>query len=247
MTNSTASATLLENLPPLAELEQERQRRLRNKLSRIFPDAGPLRRDLYPKHLQFFAAGKTHSERAFIAGNRCGKTVAGAYEASLHLTGRYPAWWQGARFPHPVEIWVAGDTNQTTRDILQAELLGKTVRQPGDSPNAAVGLGTGMIPGDAIKSVTPKSGIPNAYEQAFVSHVSGGTSILGFKSYDQGRESFQGTAKHFVWLDEEPPLDVYMEALMRTMTTRGLVVVTWTPLRGMSEVVLQFLPGGKIS
>jgi len=38
------------------------------------------------------------------------------------------------------------------------------------------------------------------------------------KSYDQGRESFQGTEQHVIWLDEEPPLPIYVEALTRTMT-----------------------------
>jgi phage terminase large subunit-like protein len=44
-----------------------------------------------------------------------------------------------------------------------------------------------------------------------------------------------------VWLDEEPPLDVYVECLVRTMTTGGLVMVTFTPLEGMSDVVMSFL------
>ena len=30
------------------------------------------------------------------------------------------------------------------------------------------------------------------------------------------------------------------------MTTNGLVMLTFTPLEGMSEVVLSFLPGGRI-
>ena len=33
---------------------------------------------------------------------------------------------------------------------------------------------------------------------------------------------------------------------MRTMTTGGLLMLTFTPLLGLSEVVLSFLPGGKL-
>jgi phage terminase large subunit-like protein len=73
-----------------------------------------------------------------------------------------------------------------------------------------------------------------------VRHASGGTSVLGFKSYDQGRRKFQGTAKHLVWLDEEPPLDVYQECLTRLMTTDGLMLCTFTPLEGMTEVATMF-------
>ena len=75
-----------------------------------------------------------------------------------------------------------------------------------------------------------------------VQHQSGGTSYLGFKSYDQGRRKFQGTGKHVIWLDEEPPADVYDECLLRLMTTNGLMLCTFTPLLGLSDVAMRFLP-----
>jgi len=64
---------------------------------------------------------------------------------------------------------------------------------------------------------------------------------LGFKTYEQGRRSFEGTAKHLIWCDEEPPLDCYTEMLYRTATTRGCTIITFTPLQGMSDVVKSFL------
>jgi phage terminase large subunit-like protein len=88
---------------------------------------------------------------------------------------------------------------------------------------------------------TSRAGIGNAIESIFVRHVSGGISEIGLKSYEQGSESFQGTARHIVWLDEEPSLDIYAEALLRTMTVDGMVICTFTPLLGMSDVVRYFL------
>ena len=79
-----------------------------------------------------------------------------------------------------------------------------------------------------------------------VAHISGGNSLLSLKSYDQRREAFQGTEQDIIWLDEEPPIDIYTECLIRTMTTNGLLILTFTPLEGLSEVVLNYLPGGKI-
>ena len=38
-------------------------------------------------------------------------------------------------------------------------------------------------------------------------------SVIGLKSYLRGRESFQGETLDFLWFDEEPPSDVYFEAL----------------------------------
>lgn len=218
------------------DLEGEIQRRKRNAIAKYFPETGQYRRELYPKHLEFFAAATTCRERAFIAGNRTGKTTAGTYEDAMHLTGRYPDWWKGRRFTKPTKGWVAGDTSKTVRDILQVALLGDRGS-----------IGTGMIPGDLIVHTSAKAGIPDAIESVWVKHISGGTSQLQFKSYDQRRESFQGTAQDFIHLDEECPQDIYGECLVRTMTTNGIVYLTFTPLSGLTPLVLDFLPGGKVS
>ena len=75
----------------------------------------------------------------------------------------------------------------------------------------------------------------------------------GFRSgnsYDQGRESFQAAKIDIMQFDEEPPADIYSEGLVRTMSTvpgepNGLVICGFTPLRGLSTVVLSYMPGGK--
>lgn len=228
-----ARAEMLEVVRIREELDRRAAGR---KLGTYFPDTGPLRRELYPKHLEFFRLGAERRERLFLAANRVGKTEgAGGYEVACHLTGYYPSWWKGRRFDRANSWWAAGDTRQTVRDILQRKLLGK----PGQH-------GTGLIPKDSLVRVANAPGIPDAVETVWVKHASGGLSVLGFKSYDQRRESFQGTEQDGIWLDEEPPADVYTECLLRTMTNDGLVMLTFTPLRGMSEVVLSFLPGGAI-
>src|SRR4051812_9903998 len=95
----------------LALLEEKERRKRGRKIETYFPDSGPLRRELYPKHLAFFQAGALFRERCFLAGNRVGKTeTGGGYELVLHLTGSYPAWWTGRRFSRPVSAWAAGDT-----------------------------------------------------------------------------------------------------------------------------------------
>jgi phage terminase large subunit-like protein len=222
----------------LEELEAEYERLRYNRIEELFPADGPLRRELYTKHLEFFADGATRRERLFRAANRAGKTEAGAYEVALHLTGKYPDWWVGKRFTKPVNALVAGETGKLVRDSIQEKLLGS----PAD-------WGTGLIPRDCILEQRPRAGIADAADIVRVQHVNG-VSTLQFQSYDQGREAFQATARDIIWLDEEPPLSIYTEALTRTMTTKGIVMTTFTPLKGMSETV-QFLDqkakDGKIS
>ena len=225
-----------QKIEAIALKEELAKRDRYNKNNRFFKDKGPLRRELYPKHMSFFEAGKTHLERAVIAANRVGKTTLSTYETSLHLTGDYPKWWNGRRFNHPVEWWAASDTGETTRDILQLELMGKIDH-----------LGTGMIPKEfIIGEPTRRRGVADAIDTVRVKHVSGGESSLSFKSYDQGREKFQGTKKHGICLDEEPDFSVYTECLTRLMSTTpgdedGSMICTFTPLKGMSAVVLSFL------
>lgn len=224
---------------------------LRNKIASYYPEDGPLRRELYPKHMAFFAAGASHEERCACAANRVGKTEGlSCYELALHATGDYPDWWVGRRFERPISAWAAGKTGETTRDILQAKLLGKTRREPGakESGNAReiFGLGTGMIPADSIIATSPKSGVADGIDTVWVRHKSGGVSTIGFKSYGRDRDSFEGTEKDWISLDEEPPKDVADECAMRLMSTRpgekgGLMVITFTPLEGYSEVVKSYM------
>ena len=199
------------------------------KIRAYFPDEGPFRRELYDRHVQFFANGASQRERLMLAANRAGKSTCGAYEASCHLTGDYPAWWVGRRFTRPITMWAAGDRGSTTRDIVQSALVGSIGR-----------LGTGMIPSRAIIHARPKASPPGAIDQVWVRHVSGGESQLIFKAYEQGRRSFEGTSIDLVWLDEEPPDDIYGECVIRTMTTNGIVYVTCTPLLGLTPFILRF-------
>jgi phage terminase large subunit-like protein len=237
----TLSPELQQYEPLLARMQQQMETELvrrasENRIDSYYPNEGPLRRELYRKHLEFFRAGIEHRERCFLAANRVGKTEGvGGYELTCHLTGEYPDWWEGRTFDHPIEAWAAGDTSQTVRDIIQAKLLG-----PVGS------FGTGLIRKALIARTTGRQGIPDAVQDIYVKHKGGGTSWVTLKSYDQKRLSFQGTGKHVIWLDEEPDLGVYSECLLRTMTTNGLVMCTFTPMLGLSEVVMNYLPEGRI-
>lgn len=212
----------------LRELES---RKKRNSIDQYFPETGPLRRELYKKHMEFFEAGKTHSERLALAANRIGKTTTmGGYEVCLHMTGLYPDWWPGRKFESATQWWAGGDTTTTVRDILQLALLGPIGE-----------FGTGLIRGDCLIDTTNKRGLADAVENIYVRHVTGGNSVMQLKSYDQEREAWQGTAKDGVWLDEEPPLAIYSEAYMRTMTTEGMIMNTYTPVEGMGDVTQSFL------
>jgi phage terminase large subunit-like protein len=58
--------------------------------------------------------------------------------------------------------------------------------------------------------------------------------------------AFRAPPKHVVWIDEEPDMGIYAEYLLRTMTVNGMVMCTFTPPLGLSEVVMAYLPDGKI-
>lgn len=219
--------------------ESWKRREKRRKFSTFYPATGPLRRELYKQHLEFFRLGATHSVRAFLAGNRVGKTEGGGgYEMTCHLTGRYPAWWDGARFTEGVRAWAAGDTRQTTKDIIQQKLLGDWGK-----------FGTGMIPGEDIIRTTALPGVPEAVGTVWVQHwdkdgKKDGVSRLNLKSYDQGRQAFEGTEQEVIWLDEESDESIRGECILRLMTTDGLLIETLTPLKGLTKLVMQYLPAG---
>lgn len=209
------------------DVRRELERRRYNKLEYLFPSSGKYPISKYTKHAEIMNGGAQYRERVFMAGNRVGKSETGAFEVACHLTGIYPDWWRGVRFDKAVNVLVAGETAKLVRDSMQLKLVGMYTDK-----------GTGLIPRDTIIDSRPKQGIPDALDVVYVRHKTGQTSLLQFQSYDQGREAFQATAREFIWLDEEPPLAIYTECLMRTMTTRGHVLSTFTPLKGVSETVM---------
>jgi phage terminase large subunit-like protein len=182
----------------------------------------------HARQLEFHRLGHTARERLFLAGNRVGKTLAGAAEMAFHLTGRYPDWWEGVRFAKPVSAWAASVTREATRDILQTTYLGDGARP-------------GVIPPWLVMGAAMKSGVSGGMDFVKVRHISGGASVLGFKSYDQGRRSFQGTVREVIHLDEEPEIEIYEECLMRTLTVQGHIMLTMTPLLGLTDMVRHFV------
>mgnify|MGYP001587165227 CR=1 FL=1 len=206
----------------------------RNKIWSYFPDAGPLRRELYAKHMEFFAAGFYYRVRLFCAANKVGKTLGAGCEVAYHATGRYPHWWKGKRFDEPVLCWIANKSAKETRDINEKALLGP--------PGNLEARGTALLPSHLILSTTQKPGVPNACEFIYVRHVSGGMSTIQSKAFEAGREAFQGVPEvHVVWCDEECPKTIADECAIRTMTCGGVLMFTYTPILGMTDLTVELL------
>ena len=184
----------------------------------------------YPKQAEFHAAGRVHRERLLMAANQVGKTLAAGFELAMHVTGQYPDWWVGRRWDRPIVGWAAGVTGESTRDNPQRILLGR--------PGA---WGTGAVPKQSLVSTSSSRGLADAVDTISVRHMSGELSSIQLKSYEKGREKWQGETLDFVWFDEEPPEDIYTEGLTRTNATGGMTLITFTPLLGMSAVVSRFL------
>lgn len=210
----------LQSIVEATEIIAEIQRRAdRSKRDRYIP---------YLKQERFTASKA--KIKTLWGGNRVGKTTTAGYEVQAHLTGDYPPWWRGKVFQGPVKFWTVGNSTEQIREGMQNILMGR----PGS-------WGSGLIPGDAITRITKRQGTPDAIDSVSVRHISGGTSVLSFKSEDQGRDSFASAELDGAWVDEEVARAIIDEILMRLMTTAGQLMMTFTPLDGMTELVLWLL------
>lgn len=191
-----------------------------------------------PWQTDFHEAGATKRERMLIAANRVGKTQTAAAEATFHATGLYPEWWTGRRFSKPTLGWTGSPTNETSRDIVQKSLIGGTDKES---------LGSGWIPRHLIvgKPKMRQAGVSDVADVIKIRHVSGGLSTIVLKTYEQGWRKWQGTEPDWVWMDEEPEDNelqgrIHTEALTRLLTSNGLMMVTFTPLLGITRLVEHF-------
>ena len=171
--------------------------------------------------------------RGILAANRIGKTVSTCFETAYHLTGRYPDWWQGRRFDGPITVMVAGEGWSQVALVLQNELLG--------TPDVKLGeqIGTGAIPRDAIVVDTMRNDGANCIG-CEIRHASGGKSYLLFANYTQEVRQLQGFKLNLAVFDEQPPDDFFSEIVTRTATTQGMVLCSFTPLKGLNGLVSKF-------
>lgn len=171
---------------------------------------------VHEKQLDFHKCQKKN--RWVFGGNRSGKTECGAVECVWIARGIHPY-----RQNKPdTEGWVVSLSSQVQRDVAQQKILNyidkswieRIVMIKGDRDSAEYGV----------------------VDYIVIKNVFGGTSKIGFKNCEAGREKFAGASLDYVWFDEEPPYDVYQECRMRVMDRAGVIFGTMTPLKGLSWV-----------
>lgn len=146
--------------------------------------------------------------RALFWGNRVGKTEWGAQEVAKYVLGEHPT-----RFIHvPVEVWCACPSYDQQKETTQQKLKS-------------------YLPENEIKDITYIK--KNTWGEIILKNG----SRINFKSYEQGREKFQGVGKRLIWFDEEPPRDIWEECFVRVEAGIPLdVMLTMTPIKGMTWV-----------
>lgn len=171
---------------------------------------------VHKKQMQFHK--NSSKNRWVFGGNRSGKTECGAVETVWMARGIHPY----RENKRDVEGWVVSLSTQVQRDVAQKKILHYL------NPDWIEDII--MISG---KKGSPKNGV---IDSIIIKNVFGGLSKIGFKSCDQGREKFQGASLDFVWFDEEPPYDIYLESKMRILDKGGDLFGTMTPLKGLTWV-----------
>jgi phage terminase large subunit-like protein len=183
-----------------------------------------------------------HTHNYICAGVVHHNTQTACAEVAIHMTGLYPPWWEGIRFKKPVSVWTGCESNELSKDIVQFGLLGPEGEH-----------GTGWLPKSTLGKVTYRqSGVKEVVDTIKVHHVSGGLSTVTLKTYHAGkgepsRRQWQGTSRDLIWLDEEPPPELYTEALTRILDSNGRLMLTFTPLQGATSVVNHFINGADIT
>ncbi|MGN1222656.1 MAG: terminase large subunit domain-containing protein [Christensenellales bacterium] len=171
---------------------------------------------IHQKQIMFHKCNKKN--RWVFGGNRTGKTECGAVECIYLARGIHPY----KENKKDVVGWVVSLSTQVQRDVAQSKILQYLNR-------------------DWIEDIVMTSGRKDSLstgviDKILIKNVFGGVSTIGFKSCDQGREKFQGTSLDFVWFDEEPPYDIYLECKMRVVDRCGEIFGTMTPLKGLTWV-----------
>lgn len=196
----------------IKKIENELERRKKTDFLSLYNSG----EKIHLKQVEFHKCQKRN--RWVFGGNRSGKTECGAVECVYFARGIHPY----RQNKKDVSGWVVSLSQQVQREVAQKKIL-RYLRP--DWIEEIV-----MLSG---RKDSPESGVIDFIR---VKNVLGGSSYIGFKSCDQGREKFQGASLDFVWFDEEPPKDIYEECRMRLLDKKGDLFATMTPLKGLTFV-----------
>ncbi len=161
-----------------------------------------------PHQIEFHSSQKMG--RLFLGGNRAGKTVAGAAEMVMIMTGTHP--YKNLKFKPPVRCRAVGvDFDNGVNRIMKPEI--------------ARWMPTSYLINGSWE---------DSYEKSSRTLTLTNGSTLEFMSYDQDVDKFAGTSRHAIWFDEEPPEAIFNECLLRLADVGGEWFMTMTPLIDMS-------------
>ena len=143
-----------------------------------------------------------------LGANRSGKSEIIAVDALTRLTGVIPT---AIRHEYPTTFIRAGEAWLSGMDFVS--LVGIVKKK--------------------IDKFLPRRLNLGYNKETKLQRLKGSVEIQ-YKSFDQGREKFQGTSKVYVSFDEEPDQPIYDEGYMRTVDCAGLIRFAFTPAKGLT-------------
>ena len=206
----TIDKAALERLP---DAQREQARELLAEYERQLRLNPLLGFDPHPKQVVFL--GSREPVKAFLGGNRSGKTTAG----------------------------IADDLIQAVdRDCLPEHLKAFKKWEPPFHCRVVTPDFTSTMEGvifEKLREWAPKGQlVGNEFGKAYDKqlrklHFKNG-STFDFLTFEQDLDKFGGAAKHRIHYDEEPPHAIRKESMMRLIDYGGDELFTMTPLLGMS-------------
>jgi phage terminase large subunit-like protein len=167
-------------------------------------------------HHKQLAFHESHAQlKAFLGGNRSGKTTAGVIDDLIQCVDRdiVPEHLRAyKKFDPPFHLRIVTPGFDVMEGVIFQKLREWTPK--------------GQLVGDRFDK---------AYEKSRrLLHFKNG-SFIDFLTFEQDLDKFGGTAKHRIHYDEEPPRDIRQEGQMRLLDYEGAdELFTMTPQHGMS-------------
>lgn len=163
------------------------------------------RRDGKPSwQWRFLKAAPDYKGRIALGGNRIGKSMMGAFECWLAITGKHPY----KKFPVNGKLWICASDFGKIRDI--------------NLPKFELFLPSNYKLGSYYSK----------QDKIWWVEGEGRSWKVQFKSAESGRRAFEGDDIDIMWFDEEMPQEIYTECMMRLIDRSGIWFMTATPVLG---------------